>query len=330
MKSHRSLAIALLLTIAADFSAAQQETVYMSVLASRKHRHGASDNPVVGLFVSTDAGLSWTHRGWREYIRLFHTEPGQGSTVWSAAGNGVLRSTDGGLTWRVTTGSDVTEVLKVRPHPTDPAVVYAATAYGVIRSGDGGETWQYRTTGFRRKFASDIVVDRGNGRCLLAATEQGVYRSENEGKTWVPTSLHGTIANVLLQNPRATREFWAGTEERGVFRSSDGGVRWTSVAVAGNPPVYALAMNPRNPSTIFVGTYQQGVFVSRDGGASWRQSNQGLQNLDVHSLVVIPSDTSVVLAGTLNGGLFRSTDGGTTWTFNSQDDSQAYGLSVRP
>jgi photosystem II stability/assembly factor-like uncharacterized protein len=72
------------------------------------------------------------------------------------------------------------------------------------------------------------------------------------------------------------------------------------------------------------------VFVSRDGGTTWRQSNRGLQNLDVHALVVLPSDTSVVLAGTLNGGLYRSGDGGATWLFNSQEDSQVYGLSVRP
>lgn len=302
----------------------------MSVLASRKHRHGASDNPVVGLFVSTDAGLTWTHRGWREYIRLFSTEPGRGAVVWSGAGNGVLRSQDGGLTWRVTTGADVTEVLRVRPHPSDPSIAYAATAYGVIRSGDGGESWEYRTTGMRRKFASDLLVDLRDGRHLLAASELGIFRSENEGRNWLPTSLQGTIANVLLQNPRNLRERWAGTEERGVFRSTDGGLNWSSVQVGGNTPVYALAMNPKNPSTVFVGTYEQGVFVSRDGGTTWRQSNRGLQNLDVHALVVLPSDTSVVLAGTLNGGLYRSGDGGATWLFNSQEDSQVYGLSVRP
>jgi photosystem II stability/assembly factor-like uncharacterized protein len=89
-------------------------------------------------------------------------------------------------------------------------------------------------------------------------------------------------------------------------------------------------MNPANPSTIFAGTYAQGVFISRDGGATWRQSNQGLQNRDVHALAVLPSDTSVVLAGTLNGGLYRSTDGGENWIFNSQEDAQVYGLSVRP
>jgi photosystem II stability/assembly factor-like uncharacterized protein len=106
-------------------------------------------------------------------------------------------------------------------------------------------------------------------------------------------------------------------------------VNWVEIPGAGKAPVYALAMNPKNPATIFVGTYEKGIFVSRDGGTSWRQSNQGLQNLDVHSLVVLPSDTSVVLAGTLNGGLYRSTDGGGSWNFNSQEDSQVYGLSVR-
>ena len=50
---------------------ARQDTLYMSVLNSRKHRLGALDNPTVGLFVSTDVGTTWLHRGWRGYIRIF-------------------------------------------------------------------------------------------------------------------------------------------------------------------------------------------------------------------------------------------------------------------
>ena len=69
--------------------------------------------PVIGLFVSTDAGRTWEHRGWREYIRMFYTEAGPDGVLWSACGNGVLRSKDDGATWRVTTGSDVTEVLRL-------------------------------------------------------------------------------------------------------------------------------------------------------------------------------------------------------------------------
>jgi hypothetical protein len=106
-----------------------QETLYMSVLSSRRHAWGKNDNPVIGLFVSTDGGEHWHHRGWKEYIRTFHTIAGPDGTLWSACGNGVLRSTNQGRTWRITTGWEVTEVLNVAVDPNHPARVAAATAY---------------------------------------------------------------------------------------------------------------------------------------------------------------------------------------------------------
>src|SRR5512133_3885137 len=143
----------------------------MSVLNSRKHRLNAGDNPLVGIFVSTDAGRTWTHRGWREYVRVFYTEAGPDGTLWSACGNGVMRSTDRGESWKITTDWTVTEVLKVKVDPSRPRTVVAATAYGVIRSTDHGESWTSQNTGLRRPFTSDILVDRTNGRRVFVATE---------------------------------------------------------------------------------------------------------------------------------------------------------------
>jgi photosystem II stability/assembly factor-like uncharacterized protein len=314
----------------ADSCPAQQETVFMSVLSSRRHRIGASDNPVVGLYVSTDRGLSWAHRGWREYIRVFYTEAGAGAAVWSACGNGVLRSTDNGTTWRITTGWDVTEVLKVRALPSDPNIVHAATAYGIIRSTDGGDSWKFLREGFHRRFTSDVIVDRGNVRNLFAASEEGVYRSSDGGEHWTLSALRGKTANVIIQDPLVSRRFWAGTEENGVYRSDDGGDTWRETGKElRSSTVYALAASPGKASRLYAGTFGGGVVVSTDGGTSWSARNEGLKNLNVHALLVLPSNPDIVLAGTLNGGLYRSADGGTTWVFNSQEDSQVWGLSVR-
>ncbi len=138
----------------------QKSTMLMSVLNSRQHQWGKDDNPVIGIFGSSDAGVTWQHRGWREYIRTFYTEAGPDGTIWSACGNGVLRSTDGGASWRVTTGWDVTEVLKVKVDPSSSRRVYGATAYGLIASTDRGETWRYRMHGVARRFTSDVCIDR--------------------------------------------------------------------------------------------------------------------------------------------------------------------------
>ena len=315
--------------LASSTGRGQDETTYMSVLSSRKHRLNASDNPVVVLYVSKDRGMTWEHRGWREYIRVFYTEAGPDGILWSACGNGVLRSADGGVTWRISTGWEITEVLKVHVSPTNPETVFGATAYGIIRTTDSGKSWSAMTRGFHRTFTSDFCVDRARPAHILAASEEGVYESEDNGNTWNLGTLRGIVVNVIAQHPLNEREFFAGTEDNGLFRSTNGGKSWhVSKTSLSRLTIYALAFDPSSPSTVFAGTYGGGVYRSVDGGTTWLQKDQGLQILDVHSLVVLQGRPSVVLAGTLNGGLYRSIDGGDHWTFNSQEEAQVWGLST--
>lgn len=312
-----------------EYALARQDTVYMSILNSRKHRLGALDNPTVGLFLSTDAGATWHHKGWTGYIRTFYTEAGGDGVIWSGCGNGVLRSTDRGSTWRITTGWEITEVLKVKVDPTQPRVIYAATAYGVFRSDDGGETWREKNSGFIKPFASDVVVDYSQAHTLFAATEEGIYRSTDSGTRWTKVGLDGKGVRTIVQHPSMKNVFFAGTEDNGVFTSKNGGSRWVaSNDGLTNPTVYAIAAAAANPAVIYLGTHGGGVFRSSDGGATWKPSSQGLTNPVVHSLAILPSNPSVVFAGTLNGGLFKSTDGGEHWSFNSQEEAQVWGLSV--
>jgi photosystem II stability/assembly factor-like uncharacterized protein len=309
---------------------ARQDTLYMSVLNSRKHRLGALDNPTVGLFVSTDAGASWKHEGWTGYIRVFYTEEGSDGVLWSACGNGVLRSSDNGVKWRITTGWEVTEVLKVKVDLSKPSVVYAATAYGVLKTEDSGETWKEENVGFLKPFVSDVVLDRSTTNKLLAASEDGVYMSTDGGKRWQRTGLEGKGVRTLQQHPSEPNTFFAGTEDDGFFFSSDGGTTWQqSNAGLTQLTVYTIACDRSDGNTLYIGTHGGGVYRSSDRGKSWNQLIQGLDNLVVHSLLLLPSNPSVVFAGTLNGGLFKSTDRGEHWTFNSQEEAQVWGLWAR-
>jgi photosystem II stability/assembly factor-like uncharacterized protein len=309
---------------------ARQDTLYASVLNSRKHRLGALDNPTVGLFVSTDAGATWKHRGWTGYTRTFYTEAGPDGVLWSACGNGVLRSKDKGVSWRITTGWEITEVLKVKADPSNPSVVYAATAYGVFRTENSGETWKERNVGFLKPFVSDVVLDRGTTNRLLAASEDGVYLSTNAGKRWQLTGLKGKGVRTILQHPNETNIFFAGTEDDGFFFSSDGGKTWQqSNKGLSQLTVYTIACDRSNADVLYVGTHGGGVYGSSDRGKSWRQLITGLDNLVVHSLLVLPSNPSILFAATLNGGLFKSTDRGEHWSLNSQEEGQVWGLWAR-
>lgn len=327
-RSRIFLAAALVLLVCGQVVA--QETIYMSVLSSRKHRLNVSDNPLVGLFVSTDAGASWQHRGWREYIRTFYGEASSDGTIWLACGNGAMRSTDGGTHWRVTTGWQITEVLKVSVDPTNSSVVYAATAYGIFKTSNKGESWEPTDIGLPLPFTADVLVDKSNSLHVLAATEEGIYASRDGGKRWTLAGLKGKGVRTLAQDPLDPRILLAGTEEDGIFRSDDGGTTWKQKNRGlRHLTVYAIAFDPKRSSRVYIGTHDGGVYVTDDGGENWDQKIQGMKNLVVHSLCVLPSNPRIIFAGTLNGGLYRSSDGGTSWEFNSQDEGQVWGLSVR-
>jgi photosystem II stability/assembly factor-like uncharacterized protein len=319
-----------LLLLCAGTAKAQRETVYMAILSSLRPVQNPETDPGMGLFVSTDGGSTWQPRGWREYIRTFYAEEGSDGTVWSACGNGVLRSTDDGRRWRVTTGWEMTEVLKVKAAERDPSLVFASTAYGIFRTTDRGETWEKKTRGMLRTFSGDICIDRADPNRILAATEQGVYLSEDGGEQWTETGMAGKGVRVITQDLHYAERFWLGTEEDGVYRSADGGKHWERESEGlDRSAVYTIALHPQNRDWIYIGTYGRGVLRSTDGGGHWEEHSCGLTDREVHALVVLPSDPRVILAGTLHRGLFRSTDGCATWVHVAHDSSQVWGLSVR-
>lgn len=324
---HTSIVLLAFLT---NVAVAQREAVYMAVLSSFHPRDKGDTAPAAGLFVSTDQGYSWQHRGWRDYIRNFYSEEGSDGTIWSACGNGVLRSTDAGKTWRITTDWEMTEVLKVKAAETEPSVVFASTAYGIFRSTNKGASWEKKVLGMRRPYSGDVCIDLTNPRHVLAATEEGAYLSKDGGEHWIAAELAVKGVRVVVQDPHDAKRFWIGTEQDGVFCSQDGGQRWEQRSTGlDHKTVYAIAVHPKKQDWLYAGTYGGGVYLTTDGGAQWEKRSQGLTDLQVHAIVVLPSDPRVVLAGTLNKGLFRSTDAGETWQFNSHDDSQVWGLSVR-
>ena len=308
---------------------AADSTIYMAILNSQLHQLNRSDNPLVGLFVSSDRGVTWEHRGWREYIRTFHAVEGADGTLWSACGNGVMRSTDAGRSWKITTGWEITEVLRIAVDPHMPQHVFAATAYGPIASTNGGESWSFRNNGLRRHFVADICVDRSDGKHLLLASELGVFTSSDAGKRWLATTLRNADIRTIVQDPRTAETFWAGTEEDGLWCSTDGGGTWHPLNTGlAHHTVYCIAPDPDAADLIFAGTHGGGVYRSTDHGSTWQQVIDGLGNLDVHSLVLLGGAHPVVFAGTLNGGLFESDDRGAHWKLNSQDGAQVWGLSV--
>jgi photosystem II stability/assembly factor-like uncharacterized protein len=326
------LAIILFVLIPAELFS-RQSTVYVSVLSTKLFVVGAA-NPETGLyFQRTTDDTVWRHTGAKN-IRAFalavHT-PSRGQLICIASGNGVHRTTDGGTSWKITTGWEITEVLSVAIDPLNASLMVCATPYGVFRTLDAGTTWTECNNGLKQKFTSCVIIDRSNSNTLICSTEDGVYRSEDKGTTWKRTGLTVGGVRVVVQHPKDPQVLLAGTDDNGIYLTRNGGQYWEkSEAGLDHSTFFAISFDPSNPQIVYAGGYVTGVYKSTDGGQSWMRKNNGLTNLNVHSIAVDPTNGNRVYAGTQWGGVFRSEDGGATWNNVGLNGSQIWSISIQP
>jgi photosystem II stability/assembly factor-like uncharacterized protein len=236
-----------------------------------------------------------------------------------------------------------------------------ATGGGVWKTVDAGISWtpisdRYFKTGSVGAIAvaqSDPnVVYVGMGEACLRANlshGDGVYKSTDGGKTWTHIGLDDTsqIGSIVI-DPRDAGIVYAAAvghpygpnEQRGVFRSMDGGQTWQKVLYVNDKTgAVDLAMDPRNPLTIYASTWQvlrtpwniydtgpgSGIYKTTDGGDHWTKLTEGLPTADMGKigLALSPVNSKRIWAtiGGSKGGIFRSDDGGQSWNLLNGDFS---------
>ena len=311
----------------------QESTVYVAVLSTKLFVVGAA-NPETGVFYKkTTDDTVWQHTGptnTRDFGLAVHT-PSQGQLICIAAGNGLHKTTDGGGTWKTTTGWQITEVLSVTIDKANPRFILCTTPYGVYRSLDGGETWVECNNGIKQVFASSVLIDNTDSNTLYCSTEDGVYRSDNRGNLWTRTGLSVGGVRVVVQHPKDKNILFAGTDDNGIFVTHNGGKYWEKCAAGlDHSTLYAIAFDPNNPQVLYAGGYVTGVYKSIDEGQSWKRMNEGLTNLNIHSIAVDPNNSNRVYAGTIWSGIFQSLDGGASWRSAGLSGSQVWAITVQP
>jgi len=237
----------------------------------------------------------------------------------------------------------------------EPGTFYlGASGGGVWKTSDYGERWENVSDGF---FASpsigDIALSQSDPNVIYVGTGsdglrsnvirgKGVYRSRDGGRSWDFVGLEdsGHIGAVEI-DPRNNNVVWvaaigqafAANDERGVYRSRDGGETWHRVLSISDETGFSdIELLPHNPDIVFAtawkarrtpwtiisgGTREEGgVFKSTDGGDSWRRISRGLPTglIGKIDLAVSAADSSVVYALVEapgdEGGLYRSDDQG--------------------
>ncbi len=200
-----------------------------------------------------------------------------------AAGDGVYRSDDGGVSWTpLTTAFSAAEVQVA---PSNRQVLYAATGEGCAsgapgtlwRSADGGATWQPRTGG-----PASLVVSATDAGDLLGIGCTGVYRSGDGGQHWtlLPGSGVPNFDGHLLVGGRNDPAYlYAVFASEGgtpaIARSTDGGQTWQTQVLADWPGPGDLAVDPQDARQVSFVSFA-GYAVSTDAGATWTARNTGL------------------------------------------------------
>ena len=230
--------------------------------------------------------------------------------------NGVLRTDDGGTTWRPLVERPNFDAMSLGISRADAQRLYLAGHDVFQVSRDGGTTWQPVSHNLPGTDIHGFAVSPEDPDRLYAlVVGHGVLRSVDGGRTWESFG-NGLPADVnALASASGTPELlYASSGRLGVLRSDDGGRGWSRVAtVPGSRGVLTLAVDPVDRQTIYAGT-EEGLSKSTDGGRSWSALSFPARN--VMAIAISPSDPNVVLTVAVEnrrGLVFRSEDGGRSW-----------------
>jgi photosystem II stability/assembly factor-like uncharacterized protein len=245
--------------------------------------------------------------------------PGDANTYYfGGVAGGVWKSTDGGGNWTpIFDKQPVASIGAIAVADSDPNIIYVGTGEGCIR---------------------------GN-----LTSGDGVYKSTDGGRTWRNVGLRDSRQiGALIVHPRnpnialvaALGHAYGPNAERGVFRTTDGGVTWQKVLYKNDHTgAIDVVFDPKNPNIVFASLWEvmrtpwsmssggegSGLYKSADGGATWTQiTGHGLPKgpLGRIGISVSGADDSRVyaLVEANEGGLFRSDDQGQTWTKVNDDE----------
>ncbi|MBC8167741.1 MAG: hypothetical protein H7Y20_17960, partial [Bryobacteraceae bacterium] len=260
----------LLMLAAACTCYAEQWNLYTCMASMKEYVVGAK-LPPSGVFRRNAKG-EWSQAGHPNPFAFgLDYDRQDPSKIYLSAGNGIIRLTPGSSSWKVLTGSDVTEMRDVVVDGNAPGTLYFGYVGGIRVSRDSGATWRDIGNGLRRKYTEVIRVDRTKSGVLIAGTEEGIFRSGNDGDSWQLAGAAGFSILRVEQSPHNAC-FWLATTERGgLFSSHDCAKTFenTGKQLGVGLNLYDVAFDPLKAGRIAVAGWGTGVVISEDNGKSW-------------------------------------------------------------
>ena len=261
-----------------------------------------------------------------------------------------------GVAWRhIGPSSFGGRIDDIEAVPTNPSTIFVGTASGgVFKSVNNGVTWDavFDRDGSALSIG-DIALAPSDPNIVWVGTGEpnnrqssswgdGVYKSTDGGATWTHMGLKEThhIGRIVVhpRNPdvvyvAAQGHLWGPNDERGLYRTADGGKTWKRVlAIDANTGVSDVAID-QDGRTLFAAAYQRqrrgwgyvgggpgsAIYRSIDGGDTWQKLTNGLPAGHIGRIGVeisrsAPNIVYMLVEHKTAGGVYRSDDRGTTWT----------------
>ena len=254
-------------------------------------------------------------------------------------------------------------------HPSDPMIIYAGSAGGgVWKSNDAGTTFYPIFDDHCQSIGALEIDPNDPDNTIYVGTGEpwprnsvsigdGLYKSTDGGNNWNRIGLENSerIANIIV-NPENSNEIyvavlgalWSDSNERGVYKSVDGGETWENILYLNESTGCAdLAMDPTDPNTLYASMWEfrrtawsfnsggdnSALYKSSDGGKNWDKIHNGFPEGKLGRLAIGVSESNPNTLYTVieaekdeDKGLYRSIDGGKNWEQKNND----FGITVRP
>ncbi|MFN0158459.1 MAG: T9SS type A sorting domain-containing protein [Bacteroidota bacterium] len=312
-----------------------------------------------GIFKTTNAGTSWfptNDLADNLAIGDIVIDPTNSNILYAGTGEGffnsdairgagVLKSTNGGTTWTLQTsfsgGGFPYQINDLYIRSDAPATVYAASNTGLFRTTNGGTSWTYLHGGLTSLRATQIVRHPTDPLtfyvCYGNFSTDGIYKTTNGGTNFakltgggLPASGYTRVSMAIAPSNGSTlyAVFNAtNNTTRGIFRSTNAGTSWDSLAKPMDPLSGAthlagqgwynnvIAVDPANASIVYVGGIN--LYKTTNDGTSWTMisnwySGAGYPYVHADQHVLLFSGSTLWIGN--DGGVFRTTNGGTSYT----------------
>ncbi|SDB62620.1 Uncharacterized protein SAMN03097699_2742 [Flavobacteriaceae bacterium MAR_2010_188] len=240
--------------------------------------------------------------------------------------------------------------------PGKPNLFYfGATGGGVWKTTDGGEKWENISDGYFGGSIGAVTVSKSDPNVIYVgggektvrgnvSSGYGIWKTEDAGQSWIQIGLkesrHIPRISVHPENPDIVYagvlgNIYKPTQERGIYKSTDGGKTWRQTLFANeNAGVVDLIMDPSNPRILYASTWRlrrtpYSLSSGGEGSALWKSTDSGETWKEISKQEGFPTDTLGIIGVTVSpvnnqrvwamvenkekGGLYRSDDGGETW-----------------